>query len=180
MGVTQDEKSQDLAVLAFLKGLGSADAGDELGGPGTPQLSDDVDAFLRAMGYNRIEREQLRRRRPRPPRPRSKNKEKDRAIAVERFRYYIEERLPGRPPEEIAELAQAWAGLTRYDLDLAQRWWRAGVDPGSPDQLVDALTEGLQVEHLGEVVGGKTIAEHLQAGNSPTWCSRALGWERPA
>jgi hypothetical protein len=175
MGVTQDEKDQDLAVLAYLKGLGSADAGDELGGPATPQLSDNVDAFLLAMGYNRMERERLRRKRPRP-----KNKDKDRAIAVKRFRYYIEERLPGRPPEEIAELTRAWAGLASYDVDRAQRWWRAGVDLASPDQLVNALTEGLRVEHLGEVVGGKTIAEHLQAGNSPLWCLRALRWSRPA
>jgi hypothetical protein len=39
---------------------------------------------------------------------------------------------------------------------------------------------GLQIQDLAEVVNGKTIAEHLQAGSSPTWCIRALHWQRSA
>jgi len=138
-----------------------------------PQPSDDVDAFLRAMGYNRIERERLRRGQPRP-----RNEEKHRATTVKRFEYYIAERLPDRPAEEVAELARAWVGLTSYDLDLAHRWWTVGVDPGSPGQLANAITKGLRVQDLGEVVKGRTIAEHLQAGNSLAWCLLALDWRR--
>jgi hypothetical protein len=176
VGVTQDEKDQDQAVLDFLRGLGSATADDEHDASAIPQLpGDDVDTFLRAMGYNRIEREKLRRGQPRP-----KNEEKYRATTVKRFEYWIAKRLTNRSAEEIAKLASAWVGLTNYDLELAQRWWTAGVDPSEPDQLANAFREGLQVQDLGEVVGERTIAEHLQAGNSVTWCLHALHWKRSA
>lgn len=169
-----DEKDQDLAVLAYLKGRKPADGGEEQGAQGIPRLpGDDVGAFLRAMGYNRIEREQLRRGQPRP-----RNEEKYRAVTIKRFRHYLAERMPERPAEEVAELAEAWVALTKYDVDLARRWWTAGVDPGNPRQLVSAITAGFRIEDLGEVVKGRTIAEHLQAGNPLAWCVLALDWKR--
>ena len=128
------------------------------------------------MGYNRIEREQLRRRQPRP-----RNDEKHRATTVKRFKFYIERRLTDRKPGKVAELAKAWAQLTNYDLDLAQRWWDAGMDPSGPDQLVKAIEASLRIEDLGKVIyKGRTVAECLQAGNSLAWCMAALHWRRPA
>jgi hypothetical protein len=64
--------------------------------------------------------------------------------------------------------------LTDYDLDTAQRWWAAGIDPARPDKLTNAITAGLRVQDLTEVVGHRTIAEHLQARNSLKWCVLAL------
>lgn len=175
--MTQDEKDQDLAVLAFLKGLGCAGASEERDAPTMPQpTGNGVDAFLRAMGYNRIERERLRRGQPRP-----RNEDRHRATTVKRFKYHIAQALTDRTTEEVAELATAWVSLTDYNLDLAQRWWQAGVDPGTPGQFAKAIEDGLRVEDLGEVVaGGQTIAEHLQAGNSLVWCLGALHWKRSA
>lgn len=175
--MAQDEKNQDLALLAFLKGLDTVDASEERDTPTTTAPSNDsVDAFLRAMGYNRVERERLRRGKPQPS-----SEEKYRATTVKRFEYHIGRRLTGRTTETQAELARAWAGLTNYNLDLAQRWWDAGIDPGSPRELAKAIEAGLQVEDLGEVIAGaRTIAEHLQAGNSLAWCLGALHWKRSA
>lgn len=171
----QDE-DQDLALSAFPKRLSSADACEHPGTVAMPQLPvDDVDAFLRAMGYNRIEREKIRRGQPRP-----RDERKYRTATVKRFRYYITGRLPNYPEAEIEELTEAWVLLTSYDLDLAQRWWAAGVDLAHPEQLADAINQGLRVQDLEEVVQGRTIAEHLQTGNSPTWCLSALYWKRSA
>lgn len=168
---------KDQALLAFLRGSGPTDAGED---PGTPAMAvapddDDVDALLRAMGYNRYERERLRR-----GRPRLVDGQKYRAVTVKRFIHYLAQRLPTRPVEDIAELAQAWARLTSDDLDLAQRWWDAGVDPGNPGQLASAIRQGFRVQDLAEVVQGRTIAEHLQAGNSIAWCLAALHWRHSA
>ena len=88
--------------------------------------------------------------------------------------------MPDLTPERAAELANEWASLTSYDVDLAQRWWSSGVSPNHPSELAHAVMEGLDIRDLGKVVNGKTIAEHLQAGSSPTWCLRALQWRRSA
>lgn len=175
--MAQDEKDQDQAVLAFLKGLGAAGAFEKQDALTMPQPSDDnVDGFLRAMGYNRIERERLRR-----GQPRRRNEDRHRAITVKRFKFHIAQKLTDRTTEEVAELATAWVNLMNFNLDVAQRWWDAGVDPGKPGQLAKAIEEGLRVEDLGEVVtGGRTIAEYLQAGYSPAWCLGALHWRRLA
>jgi hypothetical protein len=70
--------------------------------------------------------------------------------------------------------------LTTCDLDLALHWWAAGIDPGKPEQLASVIREGFGVHDLSQVVQGRTIAEHLQAGNSIDWCLAALHWRRPA
>lgn len=176
--MSQEDRSQDQAILAFLKGLGAAEDGsgrDDSAPAASQSLSDDVDEFLRVMGYNRHERENLRRK---PSRPVDDAKYPD--VTIKRFKHYIAELLPDRSADEIAELAQAWVSLTHYNLNLAQRWWAAGVNPGSPDQLVNAINAGLQVEDLARVIGRLTVAEHLQAGNSLRWIMAALGWETSA
>ena len=172
--MTQDERDQDRSVLAFLKGYSSPAVGEDDHAPAVPErLGNDVDEFLRAMGYNRIERERLRRGQSRP-----RNEDKYRTATRKRFVHYIAKRLPDRPAEEVAALAEAWVALTKYDLDLAQRWWGGGVDPRTPGQLTNAIAAGFRVEDLGAVVHNRTIAEHLQAGNSLRWCMLALDMSR--
>jgi hypothetical protein len=172
--VARDGNEQDHALLAYLRGYESANATSEV--DATADLPDDeIDGLLRAMGYNRIEREEMRRRTPRRA-----STDRYRATTLKRFAHYITRRLPDLTPERAAELANEWASLTSYDVDLAQRWWRSGVDPNDPGELAQAIAGGLQIRDLGEVINGKTIAEHLQAGSSLTWCLRALHWQRSA
>ena len=174
--MARDDQEQDLALLAYLRGSDSASATGKVDAAAdTPAPGDQVDRFLRAMGYNRIEREEIRRRKPRRA-----NADRHRATTLKRFAYYIAQRLPDLAPERAAELANKWASLTNYDVDLAQRWWSSGVSPNDPGELAQAILEGLQIQDLGKVVNGKTIAEHLQAGSSPTWCLQALHWQRSA
>jgi hypothetical protein len=132
--VAQDDKEQDRALLAYLRGCEAANATGEVDAAAdTPVPGDKVDQFLRAMGYNRIEREEMRRRRPQRT-----SEDRYRATTLKRFAYYIRRRLPDLTPDRAAELANEWAS------------------------------------------DSKTIAEHLQAGSSPTWCIRALHWQRSA
>ena len=174
MGASQEE--QDIAVLAWLTGSQRAETGEDVNAPAARQPPDDhVDAGLRALGLNYHERHRLRRGQPRP-----ENTEKYRDITAKRFRHYIVEKLPGRPDGEISELVAAWVRLTESNLDLAQRWWAAGLDPGKPDQLVSAIKAGFDIKDLGQVVHGRTIAEYLQAGYPIDWCMGALHWQRPA
>jgi hypothetical protein len=174
-GVAQDDRDQDRALLAYLRGCSSAAADDGNAAADAAVPDDDVDRFLQAMGYNRIERRELRRREP----PRA-NPDRHRPTTIKRFAFYITHELPDLTPERVAELADEWASLANYDLDLAQRWWNSGVNPDAPGELTRAVIEGLRIDDLGKVVNGKTVAEHLQAGSSPIWCHRALQWQRSA
>jgi hypothetical protein len=168
------QEESDKALLAYLRGHTSADISEDQGALATPRpRHDDVDDLLRGMGYSPTQREQLRRRQPRP-----RDEIKHRAVTIKRFQHYIKQRLPMRTEEEIARLARAWVSLTNYDLDLAQCWWDAGVNPGQPGELSKAIEGGLRVQDLGEVVHGRSVASHLQAGNSPDWCLIALEWKR--
>lgn len=166
----QGDKDQDRALRAFLLGDFLADADREQGPAGMPQrLGDDLDDFLRNMGYSPAQREAMRRGTPRP-----QDEKKYRATNAKRFKWHLDRLLPGRPAAEIAGLVAAWVTVTNCDLDFAQRWWAAGVDPASPDQLAEAIASGFRVEDLGKVVHGRTVAGHLQAGNSLRWCMLAL------
>ncbi len=174
--MTKDDKAQDLALLAYLRGGDSANATGEVGATAdAPVLGDEVDQVLRAMGYNRKQREELRRHKPRRV-----NADRHRATTLKRFAYYIAQRLPDLAPGRATELAKEWARLTSYDVDLAQRWWTSGINPDNPVDFARAIAKGLRIEDLSEVINGKTVAEHLQAGNSPTWCLGALYWQRSA
>jgi hypothetical protein len=174
MGVNQEEK--DKAVLAMLRG-GRSTSGEDPETVVSSDLAHDraVETGLRAMGYNRIEREKLRRGRP-PGRPRPTNEAKYRNINAKRFRYYLEKRLPNRTGGELAQLVAEWVEVTDCDLALAKRWWDADVDPENPGQLAEAIVGGFQMQDLARIVKGKTIAEYLQGGCSVTSCLRALRW----
>ena len=167
---------EDQILLAWLRGSRSTASDKEEGSPTPARVpGDDVEEFLRGMGYNRPQREQLRRGQPRP-----RNDAKYRAITIKRYEHYLRLQLPQEAVDNIAQLAAAWAGLTNYNLELAQRWWDAGVKPDNPGDLAKAIEGGLQIQNLGEVVHGRTIAQHLQAGNSLDWCLIALDWTRQA
>lgn len=65
--MARDDKERDLALLAYLRSCDSTSATGKPDAAGhTPGPGDEVDRFLRAMGYNRIEREEIRRRKPGP------------------------------------------------------------------------------------------------------------------
>jgi hypothetical protein len=131
---------------------------------------DDVEAFLRTMGYNRPERERIRRG---PSRPRNDAKYRD--AAPKRYAFYLSQSLPGLTSGEITRLARAWVMLTDYNLDLAQRWWATGIDPGHPEHLADAIEAGLELEHLGFDLDGRSVAEHLRAGSPLRWILGVMG-----
>ena len=135
-----------------------------------PSADDDVEAFLRAMGYNRPERERIRRG---PSQPRNDAKYRD--TAPKRYAFYLSQSLPGLASDEITRLAKAWVVLTDHNLDLAQRWWAAGIDPSHPEHLADAIAAGLELEHLGLDLDGRSVAEHLQAGSPLRWILGAIG-----
>lgn len=157
-------------MLAYLKGGLVSDASEQDNVAVTRHPGDDIDATLRALGYNRRDRERLRRGQPRP-----RNNARYRDTTQKRFRYHIAQRLSGLTDTALDRLVTMWTTLTSYDLDLAKRWWASGIDPGDPDQLADAIEAGLRVQHLELVVQGQTIAEHLHAGNSVRWCMGAIG-----
>ena len=168
--MTQEDQDQDRALLAFLLGDPLAEADRDREAPVMPQrIRDDLDDFLRHMGYSPAQREGMRR-----GTPRLRDEKKHQATNAKRFKWHLDRLLPDRPPEEIAGLVRAWVAVTNYDLDLAQRWWAAGIDPASPDRLTEAIVSGFRVEDLSKVVHGRTVAEHLQVGNSLRWCMLAL------
>jgi hypothetical protein len=164
----------DQRIMAYLTGQAAPDVDNQLEVRVTARSDrQDIDDALRHWGYNRIERERLRRGTPRP-----RNRGDYRAVTVKRFAYYIGKLLPERPPEEVNGLAATWAALSEYNVDRAQRWWSNGVDPAQPGQFADAIAAGLEPSDLGEVIHNRTIAEHLRAGNSLAWCVDALRWMR--
>ena len=111
------------------------------------------------MGYSPAQRERMRR-----GTVRLRDEKKHQAINAKRFKWYLGRLLPNRPSGEIAGLARAWAAVTNYDLDLAQRWWAAGIDPASPDQLTEAVVCGFRVEDLSKVVHGRTVPPSISKG----------------
>ena len=127
------------------------------------------------MGYNRPERERLRRGTRQPL-----DKKRYRDVTVKRFRYHLEKHLPDLPETALDPLVRAWAILTDYDVDLAQRWWESGADPGRPDLLVNAIDNGLRIEHMRRVIDGRSLAEHLMRGNSLRWCLGVMGMSTSA
>jgi hypothetical protein len=170
-----DLDKQERSILAYLlSGEPSTERDETQDALSAPERSPgDLDDLLRNMGYSPAQREQLRR-----GTPRSTDASKYRDTNFKRFKWHLAQLLPDRTAEELATLARAWVAVTDYDLDSAQRWWAGGVDPGKPDELTNAIAAGFQVQDLKEVVGNRTIAEHLQAGNSLRWCMLALGSSR--
>lgn len=73
-----------------------------------------------------------------------------------------------------------WAELTDYDLELAQRWWNAGVDPLHTGQVQELIWQGLNPSDLAVIIRGRSILEHLQSGTSVTWCINAIRLGRRA
>jgi hypothetical protein len=168
-----NQAEQDRALLAMLTGNRPAASNDESWPKST---HDDIDTVLRAMGYGRPQRERLRySRRPGPA-----GNTRHQAVTLKRFAFYIRQQLPGLQDEEAAHLAGRWCGFTKYDLELAQRWWASGINPADTDQLVKFAEAGLDVSVLAQVVCGRTIAEHLKAGSSVDWCLSAIRWAKSA
>jgi hypothetical protein len=171
-GVCTNEKNQDEALLAFLmRGQSTGGTDDDTAATAQSHADDDVEAFLRAMRYNRHERERIRRGRSQP---RSDARYRD--VAPKRYSHYLSQALPDLPSDQIDRLAKAWVMLADYDVGVAQQWWAAGVDPRHPEQLALAIETGLRREHLGQEIFGQTVAEHLQAGSPLRWILGALGF----
>jgi len=126
----------------------------------------DLDAGLRQLGFNRPEREELRR----GPRPLKRNYDN---VNLKR---YIRERASDSASElDIGQLALEWAELTGYDVDLAKRFWDAGFDPVDLGQFAAFIKEGFGLRELEEAeVQGKTVAQHLREKQSVRWCINAL------
>lgn len=103
-------------------------------------------------------------------------------VIIKQFAWHIEKRVQNWDEAAVAptDAAATWAKLTNYRLDVAQRWWDAGISPTALAQVVELITEGLNPADLALRVQGRTIAEHLARGSSVRWCLMAAGWAKPA
>ena len=120
------------------------------------------------------------RRRSMPTR-RNRGNERHRATILKQFHYWIDQRVDrGHAMRAPADLVRVWAELTDYDLELAKRWWNAGVYPLGTGQVRELIWHGLNPGDLAVVIQGQTILEHLQSGTSVTWCINAIRWGRRA
>lgn len=141
---------------------------------------DETDHVLRVMGLSPNQRQEVRRSRGRSDGTRSGHSGRIRYQdqTLKRFEWYIQRRVPSwnDVPFTPAEVAATWAKLTEYKLELAQRWWDAGLDPLAVEHIADLVGEGLAPADLATRVGNRTIAEHLSRGCSVKWCLMAAGW----
>lgn len=99
----------------------------------------------------------------------------------ERFRSEIDQAIDKRFARlthgEFETIVDAWITATQSDLNLACRWWRAGVSPLNR-QITELVNEGLEPENLSTRVQGRTVLQHLAKGAPPKWCVSALHWQR--
>jgi hypothetical protein len=171
----QQQNVADLALQDWLCRKMSDRDGEGHGLAGQPEPSDsELDTVLRSWGYNRREREDLRRALRAP-----KSKRDYKPVILKQFRFYIDERLGDRTPTpDTSRLAAVWASLTEYKIQLAQWLWSIGFDPADPAQVDAFLEGGYCLQDLETEVNGKTIAEHLRDGEPLQWCLAALSWNQ--
>lgn len=169
----------DRALLAWLR------QGVQEESPGR----DEIDELLRGMGLNHNERRALRHHHSSKARSHDHGRRRragtdqvpyqDRII--KQFAWYIKELVPEPTGVNVSAMdaAATWAKLTNYKLDTARQWWDAGLHPLALDQIVDLLANDFEPQDLLRRVRGRTIAEHLGAGTSVTWCVMAARWTKP-
>ncbi|MEU8253244.1 hypothetical protein AB0C06_03110 [Micromonospora inaquosa] len=134
------------------------------------------ESAMRALGYNRVERERWRQNKS-VPKPRSGDR--DRAIAVKRIDHYIGTRVNWTSTSlNRAEVVAAWANLSNHDVDRVKAWLDKGVDPLRFAEVIKLLDNGLRPDDIFTEVHGKTIAQHLRDGSSVEWCLHALHFKQ--
>ncbi|GAA4203914.1 hypothetical protein GCM10022252_62250 [Streptosporangium oxazolinicum] len=71
-----------------------------------------------------------------------------------------------------------WAVFVHHNVDKAKWWWeQAGVHPLQIHRLKEFTDRGFAERDLGVVIdGGKTVLEHLLAGQNVKWCVDSLVW----
>jgi hypothetical protein len=183
--VPNSEEGELRCILAYLRegraGTGDAAADeDAMTAAWLTERSmrrDDEDVeMLRALGYNRREREALRRRRNTQ---RPNKRDRDREIAVKRIAYYLNENVKwNETTSDPNVVCRAWAGLSDYNVERCNDWWRRGVDPLDYAKVLVLVEHGLSPTDLLTDVKGKTILQHLKEGTSMQWCVLALDFER--
>lgn len=180
--VSQDD--EDRALLAWLQGDRSPqDTNDQDTAlrallPAEQKHSEDVDSQLRALGLNYRERDAVRR----PHRSgRASNRYKQQDTIRKQFAYWIDQHVQWSETDlHQNQVVATWVALTNYDLELAQRWWAAGVNPAHLEQISELMNHGLRPQDLASRIGGKTILDHLRAGSTVKWCVMAADWHRSA
>jgi hypothetical protein len=140
------------------------------------QQDDEDVEMLRALGVNRRERDRLRHKRNAPM---PSNKDRDRQNAVKRIAHYIDEIVDWNETTiDRSHVYAAWAGLSDYNVDQCNAWFRRGVDPLHYAEVRVLVMEGLSPTDLLTEVNGKTILQHLREGTSMRYCLMALDWHR--
>lgn len=135
----------------------------------------EVDEVLRSLQYNYKERDRIKHGEPAP----RKSWTQYRPVILKQFIFYIEQRVDLRDTSLSKQgVAATWVDLTMGRIDVAQRWWNAGLSPLALDVLVALMDQGLSPEDLSVRIGQRTIIELIDRGTSVAWCKQALGWAR--
>lgn len=171
-----DEDEQ--ALLAWLRdgATGEGDVDDipaVFGDSSTP--TQDLEEELRSLGLNYLERQAIRH-----PRRSRGNSERYKRTNLIRFGWYIDQIVDWTDNSvSRGQVIAAWVALSKGDIDVARRWWEAGIDPCKLSAARELMEEGLHPRDLAICINSKTIAEHLKSGSSIKWCLNALRWHRP-
>jgi hypothetical protein len=135
---------------------------------------DELDSDLRALGYNRPERERLRRS---DHLPKARDQGREEATAVKRLGLHIDKQVNWAETDlSRAEVIAAWAALCNHDVDKANDWWGRGVHPLDIAEITKLTDYGFQPTDLYTIVNKKTIMDHIRDGTSVEWCRHALRW----
>jgi hypothetical protein len=132
----------------------------------------ELDSGLRALGFNRPEREKLRKRRRSSRTP---NGNREMAQALLRIGFYIDQRVDWTATElDRREVIAFWADLCDHDVDKTNQLWFQGVDPLDMNYVSVLKDNGFGPPTLYRVIHGRTVLQQLRDGQTIEWCLGAL------
>jgi hypothetical protein len=135
----------------------------------------EVDEALRALGYDYKDRDRIRRGKsvPRPKNARYRD------VNRKRYEFYISQIVDWDTTSLSKEYVTAtWFSLTGENLELAQRWWNAGMNPLALEQIAALVEQGWSPADLAARVKDRSVVYWLNRGATVEWCVLALGWSR--
>lgn len=133
----------------------------------------DVDSELRDFGLSPSERRKILRPTNRSPHDSSRYK----TTIFRQFCWWIDQRVDWSKTElSSAYVAAVWMSLTNHNLDLAKKWWEAGIDPLDLEQIAALSKHGIHPRDLVVRIGRRIILEHLCGGTPVEWCVSSMNW----
>ncbi|MEU0520394.1 hypothetical protein [Streptosporangium sp. NPDC006007] len=133
----------------------------------------EMEEALRGWGYNYRERDKKLRGTPKRP------AQQDNKKTYLRFAHYIDADVDWSSTDlDREQVIASWRNFVGDDVNLAVEWRDAGVPYLAIGKIEGFLAEGFSADDLHTQVHGKTVLEHLLAGNSVRWCAAALQMRR--